>query len=496
MGEQLRAGPRGWCMSVPPPPRLRRLVYAILLVAAMLLTASARASALIVSEPTIVGPAESVQRVSQGGFAGGYDWVSAQGFGEPEVNAAVWETNSLAPGVYDVEAWIPNEFGTADTKYEIAHDGVTSDVFVGQYEVISGEWVTLGAYEFDGGASVRSSDSTGDPGDRIDWADMRWTRIASLSPRIETSTRTTTISEPMVSGSEEFYSRYAGVGYRGSLLVGEAQGSDGATIDTATWSASLPAGEYAVEVFIPGAHREAEVAYAIHAADGNQSVQVNQPRYKEVWVKLGQFEFGGTADVSSSDATGSAGQDIAWSALRFISEVSGTVTPPAVTPVTDQSTDSVPVPMEQPGTGASAVSTPRGLLPLVRFPKELLTFRHIRVKVPRGHRPSPYNLYKVHELAHGFTLRYRCAPCLIVRTPFELRRHSEVPKTSRSSEEGLVQNLREEESELYAGSVLEIEVEKSMHAPALAVYRLRSRGRVERSRPCRAAPGPIGKCLP
>jgi hypothetical protein len=470
-------------------PRLRSLACAILPIVVLFFIGPARASALIVSEPTIVGPAEAVHRVSHGGFDGGYDWVSAQGFGEPEVNAAVWEASSLEPGVYAVEAWIPNEFGTADARYKITHDGITNEVIVGQYEVISGEWVTLGAYEFDGEGSVRSSDSAGDPGDRIDWSDMRWTRIASLPQRIETSAATTTISEPVVSGSEEFYARYAGVGYRGSLLVGEAQGSGGATIDTATWSTSLPAGEYAVEVFIPGARREAEVVYTIHATDGDLPVQIDQPSYKEVWVKLGQFKFGGTAEVSSSDATGSAGQDIAWSALRFVREASETVAPPP-----GQSGGSAP--MGQPNAGLPAAFEPSGVLPLVEFPKKLLSFNHIRVKAPRGHRPNPYNLYEVSKLAPGLTLRYRCAPCLIVRSPFKLVGHSEVPVTRRSYQEGFVQKLHQDESELYAGSVLEVEVEEPKYAPVLVVYRLHAREKVDRSHSCRAAPGPIGKCLP
>ncbi len=173
---------------------------------------------------------------------------------------------------------LANEFGTADARYKVHHDTLTSEVLVSQYEVESGAWVKLGAYELDeAGASVSSTDAAGDPGDRIDWSDMRWTAIASIPPNVETDGSTTTVSEPSISGSEALVSRFAGVGYGESLWVASAQGQSGAVADTATWSASLTAGEYMVEVYIPETHREAAVGYTLHTAEGDRTVVISQP---------------------------------------------------------------------------------------------------------------------------------------------------------------------------------------------------------------------------
>jgi hypothetical protein len=484
------------------PIRVTLLVAAVLL--ATVLLSPTRAFGLTISEPTVIGPSEGVHNVSQGGFDGGYVWVSAQGFGSAEVHAALWETNSLTPGVYAVEAWMPNESGAADARYKITHKGVTSEVLVSQYEVISGEWVRLGVYEFDEHASVRSTDAAGDPGDRIDWSDMRWTRIASLPPRIEVSGLTTTVREPVITGSEEFFARFAGVGYGGWLSVGEAQGSEGATIDTATWSAPLSAGEYGIEVFIPEAHREAEVDYLVHTAGGAVPVEIKQPKYKNTWVKLGQFQLGGTAEVTSSDATGSAGQDIAWSALRFVQlsraqietliPSSQQVQSPTTT---EQPRIESPIKPTKPGTALLPARPASVALPLVHVPKELLKFATLQIeRAAHEPHPGPADLYKVIELlnAKRLAVRFRCDPCLIVDRPLRLHDH-DVPYIHTSYAEGPMQTLIARASVLYKGTVLLVEVRKRSHQHTWLSYNLTGAGEVRRSHSCAARPGPIGVCL-
>lgn len=316
----MRAALSDDCPRSRPSSFLHRISLATLLMFAVALSLHLpRAAALTVSEPTIVGPTGPVHHVDHGGFEGGYDWVAAQGFGEPQLDEAVWAVEALSPGDYELEAWIPNEFGDADARYQVHHDSLTSEVLVSQYEVQSGAWVKLGDYEFnDPSASVTSTDAAGDPGDRIDWSDMRWTAIASIPANVETDGTITTVREPSVSGSEAFVSRFAGVGLDEAMWVASAQGQTSPVIDTATWDTGLAAGEYAVEVYIPASHHEAEVGYTIDASDGNRDTRVAQHAYRDTWVNLGTFQFvAGSGRVTSSDNTGEPEQDIAWSALRF-----------------------------------------------------------------------------------------------------------------------------------------------------------------------------------
>jgi hypothetical protein len=139
------------------------------------------------------------------------------------------------------------------------------------------------------------------------------------------------------------------------------------------------------------------------------------------------------------------------------------------------------------------------LLRLALVPATSLDFARLRVKAAPHHPPNPPNLYKVTGLspllrAAGTTVRYRCDPCLIVNRPFRLDKHTNVPRTHRSLAEGTMRSLLAEEPELYAGSVLNIEISETGYRPALITYHLRVKGKIERSPVCSASPGPIAVC--
>jgi hypothetical protein len=502
-----------------------RVGAAIVVLAVALLPNTARAGALTISEPTITGPLGPVHHVDHGGFDGGYDWVAAQGFGEPQVDGATWEAESLTPGDYEVEAWIPNEFGTADARYEVHYDTLTSEVLVSQYEVESGAWVKLGAYELDeAGASASSTDAAGDPGDRIDWSDMRWTALASIPPNVETDGSTTTVREPSISGSEAFVSRFAGVGYGESLWVASAQGQSGAVVDTATWSASLTAGEYAVEVYIPETHREAEVGYTIHTAEGDRAVVISQPAYANTWVNLGIFRFaGGTAEVTSSDNTGEPEQDIAWNSLRFTALPPSTVTsekaaePPGTTGATENSptTGGSGTPTGSDGAGAggggafgaTGGETPHGpvaakarrLAPLVptQNTHKLVTFTTLQVHGgPHDSQLGPADIYSItalHPSSKALTLHYKCRLCLLISDPLKLRRNSQQPETRSSNAEGNLRNFLNQP--FYKGTVLQVEVLEPGHRSLRYTYRFPGDGKRPPPTICAlAATSRVGTC--
>jgi len=470
--------------------RPRRTVFALLVAFAFAFALSVHPAgvwALTISEPTIVGPSGPVHHVTQGGFDGGYDWVSAQGFGQPQVDGALWEAAPLTPGDYEVEAWIPNEFGTADARYTVLHDSIASEVLVSQYEVESGAWVKLGAYEFnEAGASVSSTDAAGDPGDRIDWSDMRWTAIPFIPPNVEVDGTTTIVREPSIAGSSAFVSRCAGVGYGESLWVASAQGQGGTMIDTATWSASLPAGEYAVEVYIPGSHREAEVGYTIHTAEGNIPIVISQPHYTNIWVNLGRFRFGSatgsaTAEVTSSDNTGEPEQDIAWNALRFV-RIPGTheATPgtheqkPAEPSIESGQPNEPGKPAQAPSGGSGGVAASKESLEPLLSIEEPLWLPRIRLNI--SGRLGPPNTYKLRSILKDsrVTLRYYCRPCYVVKKPFKRSSRTHTVVTERWHRSGDPHTLRG--IDFYKGTVLLVDASKRGYSPRLIEYRLTGKG--------------------
>ena len=472
----------------------------------------AEGTAVLVREPTILGPSGSVRHVDTGGFEAGYDWVLTQGLGNPEVNAALWEA-PLAEGAYQVEVFLPKEIGDTYARYQVTHADQVSEARLRQYSFL-GEWVVLGDWAFDSAqASVRSTDASGYPGEELAWSAVRFTSLASLPPNIESNGTETTINEPQVSGPEEFVVRFVGVGYRGDLLRVDARGAGATAVNSATWSVALARGEYAVEAFIPAEHAEAEVTYEVHARDGTPPFSLLQKSYNNLWVSLGDYKFGEAGgSVSSDDATGVKEQQIAWDAIRFkLIKPEPVEKEPAKEPAKEPTKEPAKEPVgeaEVHGVGGktSALPSPSEQLiapapapPLaaaVAVPNDLLEFVHLRVKAARGHRPNPQNLYKIAALLHatGLTARYRCAPCLIVRLPFKLRPHSNVPITTSSTAEGEVKTLIKQEPELYAGTVLKIELSETDYRSELVTYHLRTQARIKRSQACPAAPGPIGLC--
>ncbi|MBN1902836.1 phosphodiester glycosidase family protein [Candidatus Sumerlaeota bacterium] len=77
---------------------------------------------------------------------------------------------------------------------------------------------------------------------------------------------------------------------------------------TATWTASLIAGDYQVAViYRSGTNRAASTKYVISAAGGNQNVFINQQYNDLVWVVLGTFTFNSGDNTIKLDAYGSSG---------------------------------------------------------------------------------------------------------------------------------------------------------------------------------------------
>ncbi len=470
------------------PARLARPAGPLLVFAASLLAlnpACAGASAFVVHEPTVLGPSGSVHHVNSGGFEAGYDWVLTQGIDNPEVNAGFWEA-PLTEGAYQVEAFIPKEIGVTYARYLITHASHSSEVRLRQSN-FADEWVVLGDWAFDSSqSSVRSTDSAGYPSEQLAWSAVRFTPLATLPPNMEVTGDTTTINEPQISGPEGFVVRFVGVGFRGDLLRVYARGASATAVNSATWSAPLAAGVYALEAYIPKEHAEAEVSYTVYALAGDSTIPVSQKSFNNLWVPLGNFHFGPAgASVTSTDATGVKEEEIAWDALRF-KLVSLDKTEEKITTKPEEPVVKI---VEPPGPTIEPLLSPP--------PEPLLDLPTFQIKSgPRHHRHlGPGDSYKLQAIlatSPSLKLHYRCKPCLEIPPPVRLLPHSQTPLTRVIKGSGNLHHLLHRD--FYKGTVLEVEVSAPNYRPLLYTYRLHGHGHPAEPTICAAAPAKTGRC--
>ncbi len=464
----------------------------------------AEAAQVIDDEPRIFGPLESVHEVTGAGYRRTLDWVTTQGLTGNEVNAALWQA-SLSPGIYLLDTWVTNTYGNTDASYRITHDGEVSEVRLRQAD-FDEAWVSLGTYRYGSSeASVRSTDATGNAGEHLAWDVMRWTPVPSFPPNIETENATTTINEPETSGPEGFVVRFVGVGYHDDLLRAIARGVNATPSSFATWSAPLAAGTYRVEVYVPAQHNEAEVDYTVHGLDGSMTVPVSQGRYREDWVPLGSYRFGAAGvSVTSSDATGVAGQEIAWDAVRFIpqareegeqahGEAGGpapsahTASPDLSPPKENTSSTRASCPMAKLRVSAEAdISCERAEAAALEQ-RELIKF-----DVHPIFKGGPHDAYEIKSFSSklkGYKLRYRCEPCLFMAgtVPAGTR----IPATHRSRAEGDARSLVGKV--LYMGSAFQLTVREGLHLPIRYTYRLLGHARIDRPIGCIVSVGHLPK---
>lgn len=463
----------------------RRVLLVLGAVICVLSAASQSPAAVINDSPTILGPSSSVTQMA-GGFGGTFTVVNAQGITNPEVNAARWDA-SLAPGTYLVEAFIPREAGVTYARYAITHAGTTSEVRLHQVE-FGNVWVSLGVYRFDASqSSVRSTDAAGDAGQQLAWDAIRWTPVDAVPPNVESDGDTTIVDDPQVSGPEEDVARFVGVGLRDDLLRTYAQGADATAVNTATWSVPLLAGTYDVSAFIPKEHAEADVSYTLRTTTGNVKVPVAQSTFLNTWVSLGRATFGANAVVTSSDATGKLGQEIAWDALRFVRVPSPPgeqhVSPPPpdelpkqTSPVTGTGTETQPTPPD-PGPGTDPPPTPKPTLPLVAAQhRDLLAFLSIELIRP-GRRSGPkdgYVLARVNPTSSSLHVKITCVSCRAFgKNP---RFGTAGPITHRVAQKTSAAQLRK--TRLYKGSVLRVVVSQKNRIPRTYTFKLTGGKRV------------------
>ncbi len=83
------------------------------------------------------------------GYGGRLFWTWTNDEVRPNYNWARWQP-ILAPGLYEVFAYIPERYNTtSQANYRISHAGGSTQRSVNQ-TINSGRWVSLGVYQFRG----------------------------------------------------------------------------------------------------------------------------------------------------------------------------------------------------------------------------------------------------------------------------------------------------------------------------------------------------------
>jgi hypothetical protein len=270
---------------------------------------------------TLDGPPQFWHSSAPFGLEGGARWTYTDGAGGG--NGATWAP-TLTAGNYDVLAYVPASFADANVTYVVTDVAGKHKVLVDQAP-FSGKWVPLGLYSAGPTDSITvhvnntSNDPTGSTYLGVDA--MKFLRAGTASVLYPAGAVGPGGPDFALSGPAQSWHAGAPYGLKGKAQWATSGGTSGSA--SAKWSPELAPGNYDVQAYVPAKYANAHVTYVVTDATGAHDVAVDQSKYPNEWVNLGQFTTGTGATISlslsnaSSDATGTT--DVAADAARFIS---------------------------------------------------------------------------------------------------------------------------------------------------------------------------------
>jgi hypothetical protein len=213
--------------------------------------------------------------------------------------AATWTPDLPGTGAYDVYAWWSGQCGQgcydrdSQATYTIAHADGTASVDVDQ-DTGSGQWVFLGAYQFESGTSAAVTlTHDADDGQPTSADAVKFVRVAGLPEEV--------ISAEVVVDNQDaagfattgtWLESFASDEYAGSSVCSYSVGA------TAKWTPYLPnAGSYEVYAWWSANvgddtyDRDSQADYVVTHADGQTVVTVDQDDDSGEWVLLGTYGF-------------------------------------------------------------------------------------------------------------------------------------------------------------------------------------------------------------
>jgi hypothetical protein len=146
--------------------------------------------------------------------------------------------------------------------------------------------------------------------------------VALCTLAVPASSVTVQESQAIRGGPAKYWHEVSGYGSDGHMMWTCPNGNS--RLNWMEWRSGLPAGRYAVQVFVP--RNQATTRHAVyHIKSGGAEIAakvVDQEAYCDIWVDLGTFDFfGGEPSVLLGDDTGESwttGRKIGFDAVNFI----------------------------------------------------------------------------------------------------------------------------------------------------------------------------------
>ncbi|MCK4883163.1 MAG: right-handed parallel beta-helix repeat-containing protein, partial [Candidatus Omnitrophica bacterium] len=214
-------------------------------------------------------------------------------------NEATWTPNIITAGYYRIYAWVPSATeNTTAAEYTVNHAAGSDNVVLSQFGHGWAQWMYLGMYPFNAGASqsVVLSDDTASGRVVADAIKMEYEGI--IHDDSDISGFSTTGTWATVTGAPDGF-------------LGNYRSHDAGAGDTATWTLNITeAGEYAVYArWVSFVESAEDAEYIIGFADGSLDfVTVNQNENNNRWYCLGTYDFpvgpGVNTVILDSHATG------------------------------------------------------------------------------------------------------------------------------------------------------------------------------------------------
>ena len=236
------------------------------------------------------------------------------------------------------------------------------------------------------------------------------------------------LDSPFIGGEVGAVSDWPGLGIEGqdALSVPTEGPSSGSTY--ASWSSAQDAGRYDIQVYIPAEHANAEATYYFGTAGGTYTVTFNQAAYAGHWADFGKFSLdAGLATITSANDVGTIGQELGWSAARWIwtpesiaappesppSQTSGSGSPSPAPPLSPTTSSPLPgsTPAHPAGVGSATGNEDRTLAELIAESRFIPTYRrHEWIATSSATLTEALSL----NLAHGISLSSARTPRLAI----------------------------------------------------------------------------------
>ncbi len=142
--------------------------------------------------------------------------------------------------------------------------------------------------------------------------------VAAFAVNTASAFGSVVVAEPAIDGLTGSVHQAVGLGEHETFFWTETQGIEHAERNAARWEATLTAGDFRVEVWLPKEFGYTWARYSITRGAETTEVRLRQANFGGEWVTLGTWEFpAGLALIRSTDAAGYPNEELAWADLRF-----------------------------------------------------------------------------------------------------------------------------------------------------------------------------------